>query len=110
MFSGERSAKELGGVLSIAQSSGDAAQSVIVGTLRFLAIFSINLGLINLFPVPVLDGVHLVFYFAEALRGKPLSQKLQEYGFRFGLVLVLLLMLFATWNDFGRLFGRFGLG
>ena len=108
MFSGERSAKELGGVLSIAQYSGEAAQSGIVGTLRFLAILSINLGLINLFPVPVLDGGHLVFYFAEALRGKPLSQKLQEYGFRFGLVLVLLLMLFATWNDFGRLFEKFG--
>jgi len=108
MFSGERSAKELGGVLSIAQYSGEAAQSGIVGTLRFLAILSINLGLINLFPVPVLDGGHLVFYFAEALRGKPLSQKLQEYSFRFGLVLVLLLMLFATWNDFGRLFEKFG--
>jgi len=108
MFSGERSAKELGGVLSIAQYSGEAAQSGIVGTLRFLAILSINLGLINLFPVPVLDGGHLVFYLAEALRGKPLSQKLQEYGFRFGLVLVLLLMLFATWNDFGRLFEKFG--
>jgi len=108
MFSGERSAKELGGVLSIAQYSGEAAQSGIVGTLRFLAILSINLGLINLFPVPVLDGGHLVFYLAEALRGKPLSQKLQEYSFRFGLVLVLLLMLFATWNDFGRLFEKFG--
>jgi len=108
MFSGERSAKELGGVLSIAQYSGEAAQSGIVGTLRFLAILSINLGLINLFPVPVLDGGHLVFYFFEALRGKPLSQKLQEYSFRFGLVLVLLLMLFATWNDFGRLFEKFG--
>jgi len=108
MFSGERSAKELGGVLSIAQYSGEAAQSGIVGTLRFLAILSINLGLINLFPVPVLDGGHLVFYMAEALRGKPLSQKLQEYSFRFGLVLVLLLMLFATWNDFGRLFEKFG--
>ncbi|HEY9080705.1 RIP metalloprotease RseP [Magnetovibrio sp.] len=108
MFSGERSANELGGVLSIAQFSGEAAQGGIVSTLRFLAILSINLGLINLFPVPVLDGGHLVFYMAEALRGKPLSQKLQEYSFRFGLVLVLLLMIFATWNDFGRLFEKFG--
>jgi len=108
MFSGDRSAKELGGVLSIAQFSGEAAQGGIVSTLRFLAILSINLGLINLFPVPVLDGGHLVFYMAEALRGKPLSQKLQEYSFRFGMVLVLLLMLFATWNDFGRLFEKFG--
>lgn len=108
MFSGERSAKELGGVLSIAQFSGEAAQSGIAGALHFLAILSINLGLINLFPVPVLDGGHLVFYAAEAVRGKPLSQKLQEYGFRLGLVLVLLLMGFATWNDLGRLFEKFG--
>lgn len=103
MFSGERSADELGGVLSIAQFSGQAAQAGMVSVLRFLAVLSINLGLINLFPVPVLDGGHLMFYAAEAVRGKPLSQKLQEYSFRFGLALVLLLMVFATWNDFWRL-------
>jgi len=108
MFSGERSANELGGIILIAEFSGQAAQAGIVSTLQFLAMLSINLGLINLFPVPVLDGGHLVFYAAEALRGKPLSQKLQEYSFRFGLVLVLLLMLFATWNDFGRLFDKLG--
>lgn len=109
MFSGERSAKELGGVIMIAEVSGDAAQGGVLSTLRFLAILSINLGLINLFPVPVLDGGHLVFYAAEALRGRPLSARVQEYSFRFGLVLVLILMLFATWNDFERLFERFGL-
>ena len=109
MFSGERSAKELGGVIMIAEVSSDAAQGGILQTLRFLAILSINLGLINLFPVPVLDGGHLVFYAAEALRGRPLSARVQEYGFRLGLVLVLLLMVFATWNDFERLFERFGL-
>ena len=110
MFSGERSAKELGGVIMIAEVSGNAAQGGLVQILHFLAILSINLGLINLFPVPVLDGGHLMFYLAEAIRGKPLSPKLQEYGFRLGLVLVLVLMLFATWNDFERLFERFGLG
>jgi len=110
MFSGERSAKELGGVIMIAEVSGDAAQGGILQILRFLAILSINLGLINLFPVPVLDGGHLVFYAAEALRGRPLSLRVQEYSFRLGLVLVLLLMLFATWNDFERLFERFGIG
>lgn len=110
MFSGERSAKELGGVIMIAEVSGDAAQGGALQVLRFLAILSINLGLINLFPVPVLDGGHLVFYAAEALRGRPLSLRVQEYGFRLGLVLVLLLMVFATWNDFERLFERFGLG
>jgi len=108
MFSGERSAKELGGVIMIAEVSGDAAQGGPVQMLRFLAILSINLGLINLFPVPVLDGGHLLFYMIEAVRGRPLSPKLQEYGFRFGLFLVLLLMLFATWNDFERLFEKFG--
>jgi len=110
MFSGKRSAKELGGVIMIAQVSSDAAQGGLLQVLRFLAVLSINLGLINLFPVPVLDGGHLVFYVAEALRGRPLSPQVQEYGFRLGLVLVLLLMLFATWNDFERLFTRFGLG
>lgn len=110
MFSGDRSAKELGGVIMIAEVSGDAAQGGVLQVLRFLAILSINLGLINLFPVPVLDGGHLVFYAAEALRGRPLSLRVQEYSFRLGLILVLLLMVFATWNDFERLFERFGLG
>jgi regulator of sigma E protease len=62
-------------------------------------VLSINLGLINLFPVPMLDGGHLLFYAAELVRGRPLSLRAQEYGFRIGLVLVLSLMLFATWND-----------
>lgn len=109
MFSGERSAKELGGVIMIAEVSGNAAQGGVASILYFLAVLSINLGLINLFPVPVLDGGHLAFYAAEAVRGKPLSPRVQEYGFRLGLGLVLLLMLFATWNDFERLFERFGL-
>ncbi len=60
---------------------------------------SVNLGLINLFPIPLLDGGHLVFYLAEALRGKPLSERTQEYSARAGLALVLALMLVATWND-----------
>jgi regulator of sigma E protease len=60
---------------------------------------SINLGLINLFPVPMLDGGHLVYYAVEAVRGKPLGQKVQEFGLKVGLALVLSLMLFATWND-----------
>jgi regulator of sigma E protease len=109
MFSGERSAKELGGVIMIAEVSGNAAEGGMASILYFMAVLSINLGLINLFPVPVLDGGHLAFYAAEGLRGKPLSPRVQEYGFRFGLGLVFLLMLFATWNDFGRLFERFGL-
>ncbi|PHS78703.1 MAG: RIP metalloprotease RseP [Rhodospirillaceae bacterium] len=110
MFSGERSAKELGGIIMLAEVSGNAVQGGLMASLWTLALISINLGLINLFPVPVLDGGHLMFYAAEAIRGKPLSAKLQEYGFRLGLILVLMLMLFATWNDFERLFERFGFG
>lgn len=96
---GIRGTDELGGPLRIAQMSGDVAQSGMVAVIWFMAVLSINLGLINLFPVPVLDGGHLLFYAAEALRGKPLGQRAQEYGFRIGLALVLTLMVFATWND-----------
>src|SRR5271167_2315833 len=96
---GTRGTDELGGPLRIAQMSGDVAQNGVVAIIWFMAVLSINLGLINLFPVPVLDGGHLLFYAAEALRGKPLGQRAQEYGFRIGLALVLTLMVFATWND-----------
>jgi regulator of sigma E protease len=96
---GTRAVDELGGPLRIAQMSGEVAQGGIVAVLWFMAVLSINLGLINLFPVPVLDGGHLLFYAAEAVRGKPLGHRAQEYGFRIGLALVLTLMVFATWND-----------
>jgi len=96
---GIRSSDELGGPLRIAQMSGQVAKDGPMPLLWFMAVLSINLGLINLFPVPVLDGGHLLFYAAEAIRGKPLGQKAQEYGFRIGLALVLTLMVFATWND-----------
>jgi len=96
---GTRATDELGGPLRIAQMSGEVAQGGIVAVLWFMAVLSINLGLINLFPVPVLDGGHLLFYAAEAVRGKPLGQRAQEYGFRIGLAMVLTLMVFATWND-----------
>ncbi|BBK42867.1 zinc metalloprotease [Allostella vacuolata] len=103
MISGSRTADELGGPLRIAQMSGEATRSGVAGFLWFTAILSINLGLINLFPIPVLDGGHLLFYAAEAVRGKPLGERAQEYGFRIGLALVLTLMLFATWNDLVQL-------
>ncbi len=99
MIIGARSTDELGGPLRIAQMSGEVAQYGFAAVLGFMAILSINLGLINLFPIPVLDGGHLLFYAAEAVRGRPLGQRAQEYGFRFGLALVLTLMVFATWND-----------
>ena len=99
MIVGSRSADELGGPIRIAQMSGQVAETGIVSVVWFMAVLSINLGLINLFPVPMLDGGHLLFYAIEGLRGRPLGERAQEYGFRIGLALVLSLMVFATWND-----------
>lgn len=103
IISGTRSTKELGGPVRIAQMSGDVADAGLVNLLWFMAILSINLGLINLFPIPMLDGGHLVFYAIEAIRGRPLGERAQEYGFRIGLALVLSLMIFVTWNDLVQL-------
>lgn len=99
MVTGLRSSEEIGGVLRIAKMSGDVAQVGFVSLIAFSAALSINLGLINLFPVPMLDGGHLVYYVVEAVRGKPLGERAQEFGLKVGLALVLSLMLFATWND-----------
>jgi regulator of sigma E protease len=99
MVIGLRGTGDLGGPLRIAQLSGEVVQLGLMSVMWYLAVLSINLGLINLFPVPVLDGGHLLFYAAEAVRGKPLGQKVQEYGLRIGLALVLTLMVFVTWND-----------
>jgi regulator of sigma E protease len=99
MVVGSRGTGELGGPLRIAQMSGQIAQDGLVPFIWFCAILSINLGLINLFPIPMLDGGHLVLYTVEAVRGRPLGERTQEMAFRFGLAMVLSLMLFATWND-----------
>jgi len=99
MIVGERTAKELGGPIRIAQISGNMAQSGIVTLIQFAAILSINLGLINLFPIPLLDGGHLVFYGIEALRGRPLGERITAYSLNIGLALILSLTLFVTWND-----------
>ncbi len=99
IISGERGTEDLGGPIKIAKFSGQAAKSGFANFVIFMAILSINLGIINLFPVPLLDGGHLLFYAIEAVRGRPLSDQAQEWGLRFGLVLVLSLMVFVTWND-----------
>lgn len=99
---GDRGADELGGPIRIAQMSGQVAEHGIPQAIFFSAVLSINLGLINLFPIPMLDGGHLLFYAIEALRGRPLGERAQEYGFRIGLALVLTLMVFVTWNDLLR--------
>ncbi|MEC7488439.1 MAG: RIP metalloprotease RseP [Pseudomonadota bacterium] len=103
IINGTRDTKELGGPIRIAQMSGDVWKSGLVNLLMFATVLSINLGLINLFPVPMLDGGHLVFYGIEALRGRPLGEKTQEYVMRLGVAMVLALMVFATWNDLVQL-------
>jgi regulator of sigma E protease len=103
MISGSRGTEDLGGPLRIAQLSGQVAQLGISSLIQFIGVLSVNLGLINLVPIPVLDGGHLLFYFAEALRGRPLPQRALEYGFRAGLAFLACLFVFATWNDLTHL-------
>jgi regulator of sigma E protease len=99
MITGVRPADELGGVLRIGYLSAEIAQIGIWSLISFAAMLSVNLGLVNLFPIPLLDGGHLTYYAIEAARGKPLGERTQEWGFRIGIAFVLGLMLFATWND-----------
>jgi regulator of sigma E protease len=99
MLVGQRSAQELGGPIRIAEVSGQAASLGIVPLINLMALLSVSLGLLNLFPIPLLDGGHLVFYAAEAIRGRPLPPRAQEYGFRAGFAVLISLFLFASWND-----------
>jgi regulator of sigma E protease len=103
MIAGQRGTEELGGPLRIAQISGQVAQLGVASLVSFMAILSVNLALINLFPIPVLDGGHLLFYAAEAIRGRPLPPRAIEYGFRAGFALLIALFVFATWNDLSSL-------
>jgi len=96
---GRESADQLGGPLRIAQISGQVASIGFPELLNLTAVLSVSIGLLNLFPIPLLDGGHLLFYGIEGLRGRPLSEKAQELGFRIGLAIVVMLMLVATWND-----------
>jgi regulator of sigma E protease len=96
---GREDADQLGGPIRIAQVSGQVATLGFIALLNLAALLSVNIGLINLFPVPMLDGGHLMYYGIEALRGKPLSERVQDFGFKVGMTLVLMLMVFATWND-----------
>ncbi len=103
MLSGQRGTEDLGGPLRIAQLSGQVAQLGVASLISFIAVLSVNLGLINLFPIPILDGGHLVFYLAEAIRGRPIPPRAQEYGFRAGLALLAALFVFSTWNDLSHI-------
>jgi regulator of sigma E protease len=102
IFTGTGSAKEVSGVIGIAKLSGQAASAGFQFIVNLCAILSVSIGLLNLFPIPLLDGGHLLFYGAEIARGRPLSERTQEVGFRIGLSLVLMLMVFATYNDLVR--------
>ena len=99
VFTGREAADQVGGPLRIAQISGQVATIGLAALIHLTAVLSISIGLLNLFPVPLLDGGHLLFYSIEAIRGRPLSIRAQEMGFRIGLGLVLMLMVFATYND-----------
>jgi regulator of sigma E protease len=110
VISGRRSVKELGGPLKIAQFSGQQATLGLMAFLGFMALVSINLGFINLLPIPLLDGGHLLFYTIEGVRRKPLKPQTQEWAFRTGLAALLALMVFVTINDLASfgLFQRLG--
>ncbi|GAA0784242.1 MULTISPECIES: sigma E protease regulator RseP [Pseudomonadati] len=103
LFTGDVSVKNLSGPISIAQGAGASANYGLVYFLGFIALISVNLGIINLMPLPVLDGGHLLYYFIEVITGKPVPEKVQEIGFRFGAALLLMLMSVALFNDFARL-------
>lgn len=98
-FVGRGDIEQLGGPVKVAKVSGEVASLGIVALINLMALLSLNIGIFNLLPVPMLDGGHLLYYLYEAIRGKPLSQRVQELGFRFGFVLVVSLMLFTTFND-----------
>lgn len=103
VIAGRQAADQLGGPIRIAQISGQAASIGFLVLVNLAALLSVSIGLINLFPIPMLDGGHLVYFAIEAVRGKPLSEAVQDLGFRIGLAMVLMLMLFATWNDLVQL-------
>ena len=100
LVTGRESADQLSGPIGIARVSGEVARvGGVGGLIGLIALLSVSIGLLNLFPIPLLDGGHLLFYAFEAVRGRPLSERAQEIGFRIGLAFVLVLMLFAAWND-----------
>lgn len=108
MITGKRGSEDLGGILRIAEMSGDISRkNGMLDFIAFMALLSINLGLINLFPIPVLDGGHVVIYLVEIVSRREINAKVKENLFKAGFALILALMIFATWNDFVHLFHRF---
>ncbi|MBF0803227.1 MULTISPECIES: RIP metalloprotease RseP [unclassified Neisseria] len=105
LLTGQASLSHISGPITIADVAGKTASYGLQSYVEFLALVSISLGIMNLLPIPVLDGGHLVYYAAEWIRGKPLSGRIQAAGLRFGLALMLMLMMVAFFNDITRLFG-----
>ena len=105
LFAGRESFKQVSGPIGTGYVAGEVAKQGFVALLGLAAILSISIGLINLFPIPLLDGGHLLYYVFEALRGRPMTERFQEYGFRIGLAFVVMLMVFATFNDVLHLAG-----
>lgn len=106
VFVGRESADQIGGPIKIVQISGQVATMGLAALIQLAAVLSVSIGLLNLFPVPLLDGGHLLFYSIEAIRGRPLSERTLEVGFRIGLALVLMLMIFVFYNDIFSLWPR----
>jgi regulator of sigma E protease len=103
LVAGQESTDQLSGPIRIAEVSGAMAKIGLAALLNLAAILSISVGILNLFPIPLLDGGHLLYYAVEAVRGKAMNDKLQQFGFKVGLMLVTSLMVFATYNDILRL-------
>jgi len=104
MLTAAISPDNLGGPIAIAQLAGKTAELGLVSFLTFLALISVNLGVLNLLPIPILDGGHLVYLGLEKLRGRPLAPKVMEKTQMIGLLLIIALMVFAFYNDISRLF------
>ncbi|WP_275790961.1 RIP metalloprotease RseP [Pararhizobium gei] len=105
LVTGRMKPDQLGGPIRVAQASGQMATIGIAAVLQLAAVLSVSIGLLNLMPVPVLDGGHLMFYAVEAIRGKPVGPGTQDIAFRIGFAMILMLMVFATWNDISSLIG-----
>lgn len=106
LFGGRESVDQVGGLIAVAQIAGAIAKISLLELFGLAAIFSVSVGMMNLLPVPLLDGGHLMYYAYEAIRGRPLSQRVQEFGLRIGIALVAILVIFSTGHDLFRLFGH----
>ena len=106
LFEGRESVDQVSGPIAISQIAGEMAKISLWEVVNLAALFSVSVGLMNLLPIPLLDGGHLLFFFFEALRGKPLSERIQQFGIRIGIAVVAALVIFTTSHDLIRIFGR----